>query len=442
MKKYFPVIILIVASQFRVFAQPVIPFIKASSKSVDVRDGADFMKGHWVIMPEVKKDIYYANRCKCTKRVSFYTDIDSISFTVQPNQTCDFAILLNGKDTAYTQISTKAAPLLELRKANSGNLLAPDTISFEFGKGGKVYLKGSVNNSESLDLMFDLGSNQIVISKDGLEKNVNIQFNEKKDNAAFGGSMSVQNSRRNAMRIGSLIWDSVPVVQIDNADGDGIVGYNAFDGRTIELDYDKKILVVHHQPVNIGKEYQGMELRFRNGLPFIKADLVNGKRKYTDYFEFDGGSNGSLWLNQAFAAKHNLYGSLEKLGTTTSRGLGGSIKNQTVLFPQILIGGYELANVPVHLELPSAQAHLQWGIFGMDVLKRFNVIIDFQKDSIYLKPNSLFREPYNRPFDNLLFIICVVATALLLIGFIVYLIRKGRSGRNPEKRQFNPVSDI
>lgn len=427
MKKLFFAFLFTIVVHGVLFAQQPLPVIKATSKSVDVRDGDDFMKGHWIVTPEVNPDVYYPARCKCTKKVTFYSDIDSISFTVEPEHTYDFAIVLNGKDTAYTQISTHTTPLLGLRKTNDNILLAPDTIPFEFGRGGKVYFKGNMNNSKPLDLMFDLGSNQIVISKEGLEKNVSIQFNETKDNVAFGGNTRVQNSRRNTMRIGNLIWDSVPVVQIDKADGDGIIGYNAFDGRTIEINYDQKILIVHHQPVNIGEEYRGMELRFRNGLPFIKADLVNGKAKYTDYFEFDGGSNGSLWLNREFAAKHDLYNSLQKLGTTTSWGLGGSIKNQTVLFPKILIGDYELADVPVHLELPSAQAHLQWGIFGMDVLKRFNVIIDFKKDSIYLKPNSLFNEPYNKPFDNLLFIICVIASALLLIGFVVYQIRKSKT---------------
>src|SRR5690349_9926660 len=117
MKKFLVALVLI-AAHYMVIAQQTIPLIKATSKSVDVRDGDEFMKGHWVIMPEVKPDIYYPNRCKCTKQVTFYTDMDSISFRVEPDHEYDFAIVLNGKDTAYTQISTKAAPLLELRKLN------------------------------------------------------------------------------------------------------------------------------------------------------------------------------------------------------------------------------------------------------------------------------------------------------------------------------------
>lgn len=213
---------------------------------------------------------------------------------------------------------------------------------------------------------------------------------------AFGGNAEVESSNGNRLQMGRLVWDSVTAVKMAGADGDGIVGYNVFDGKIIEMNYEQKFIVVHDRMPRLAAGYASMPLQFRHGLPFIAATLRAGNRIYTDYFEFDGGSNGSLWINQQFAAKHNLYNSLEKIGTTKSRGLGGKTENQTVLFPSIEIGPFHLSNVPVDIELPGQQPHLTWGIFGMDVLKRFNVIIDFQKDSIYLKPNALIQQPYRQ----------------------------------------------
>src|SRR5689334_17817803 len=82
-----------------VLAQQNMPIIKATSKVVDIRDGDNFQKGNWNISPEVKPDVYYVERFKGHKQVSFLTDIDSISFDVEPGKTYNFIILLNNKDT-------------------------------------------------------------------------------------------------------------------------------------------------------------------------------------------------------------------------------------------------------------------------------------------------------------------------------------------------------
>ncbi len=81
-------------------AQQKLPVIEANSKKVDIKDGENFKKGTWNIVPEAKPDIYTTS----SKRVTFYTDRDSISFKIRPNKVYNFIILLNGKDSAFTQI--------------------------------------------------------------------------------------------------------------------------------------------------------------------------------------------------------------------------------------------------------------------------------------------------------------------------------------------------
>ncbi len=81
-------------------AQPSLQVIKANSKIVDIKDGEDLKKGTWTIVPETKPDIYKTS----ARRVAFYTDLDSISFRVKPRHEYNFVILLNGKDSAFTQI--------------------------------------------------------------------------------------------------------------------------------------------------------------------------------------------------------------------------------------------------------------------------------------------------------------------------------------------------
>ena len=102
-----------------VFAQQKLPIIKATSKQVDVRDGGILTKAGWNISPEIHPDIYTTSN-KNTK-VTFYTNLDSISFVVMPDIKYNFIILLNNKDTALTQIMYEPSKLEILKNASQYN---------------------------------------------------------------------------------------------------------------------------------------------------------------------------------------------------------------------------------------------------------------------------------------------------------------------------------
>lgn len=401
MKQYLACLILVFIIQ-NAFTQQQFPIIKANSKVVDILDGNDFQKGNWNISPEVKPDIYNVSRFRRTKKVAFYTDIDSISFMVEPEKEYKFIILLNGKDSAYTTISTTATHTLSCKRINENTNHGADTIPFKLGIGNKIYIKGRINNSDWLNFMFDTGSDQEVISKEGLAKNVKINFNDTKSSVSIGGATSVQNSISNQLEIGNLRWDNTPIVKIDGADADGIIGYNVFDNKMVEINYDKKIMIVHSQPIKVDKSYEELPMMFKGNLPFIEAVLTNGDKVTKGYFEFDAGSNGSLWINKEFAMANKLYGTMKTIGETSSWGFDGNkIYNETVLLPKLNFGKLALMNVPIDMELQSnTNNNFKWGILGMDILKRFNVVLDFKNDKVYFKPNSLTATPFNMPVNN------------------------------------------
>lgn len=85
------------------FSKEKIPVISANSKKVDIKDGGVLKKGAWRIVPEKKPDVYATSNKNSL--VTFYTDLDSISFKVNPKEKYRFVILLNGKDSALTEIT-------------------------------------------------------------------------------------------------------------------------------------------------------------------------------------------------------------------------------------------------------------------------------------------------------------------------------------------------
>lgn len=104
--KYIAFIVVIASFIQPLSAQQKLPIVKATSRTVDVKDGEVYQKGIWNLSPENKPDTYFVLEPVYEKKITFYTDIDSISFNIIPGSNYDFIILLNAKDTCYTQIST------------------------------------------------------------------------------------------------------------------------------------------------------------------------------------------------------------------------------------------------------------------------------------------------------------------------------------------------
>ena len=77
--------------------------ILQSSKQ-DIRVRIQGQMTDWHISPELKPDVLKVECIRDRNKVVFITDKDSVSFHVALHDTINFVVLLNGKDSAYTQI--------------------------------------------------------------------------------------------------------------------------------------------------------------------------------------------------------------------------------------------------------------------------------------------------------------------------------------------------
>lgn len=369
-----------------------IPVLKASSTTVDIRDGNNFRDNYWTIIPEARPDIYYAQRSKQAKKVTFYTDLDSISFDVKPGGQYDFIILLNGKDSCHTRIST-------LRKTYTKQCQAcpivRDTLKFTLKSDNKIHFAGSINGSTPLDFIFDTGADQVVLYKNGGKK-VKLLYDGQIENAGFGGTQTRKVSNRNRLALGQMIWNDEAVMFVDNQadDADGIIGFNVFEDKVVEINFDDGYMIIHDGPLMIDDHYAKFPIQYKGTLPQISADLKNGAFSYPINLVFDMGAKGSVFITKDDWDEMKL-GQLRKIGQHTSRGVGGSkLKSNYVVLPELAIGKHTLSDVPIDIATQSPEGWVAHSLLGMDVLKRFNMVIDYQQHLIYLKPNKLRGQLY------------------------------------------------
>jgi hypothetical protein len=409
-------------------AQNSIPVIKASSKIVDIRDGLHFKKGYWYIMPEKRPDSYFVELPYKEHRVAFITDSDSISFDVKYGEVYDFIILLNNKDSCYTRIVTAYKKVISV----TGDHLPPDTIPFTIGNNSKIYFKAKINDSEPLNVQFDLGAGGCVIKKSSIDK---VKMN-------FDGSITLRNSdginvvpysSSNRLKIGSLEWDSIDFAVADNMTWreDIIVGNSLFQAKVFEINYDKKVILIYDTLPHLDPGYSKYDIILDGGtVPFLQGSLTINGEKTEGWFMFDTGAYTTILLTSSIPMTHKMYVEARKM-------LGLNRKKIVLLSPQLTVGTHSFSDFNYTVEKPGGDSALL-GLLGNDLLKRFNVLIDNRNGHLYLKPNSLVNEPYANPEYYAVRVGSVILVLLIaLILFIFYRRkrkkRQRRTGAIPDK---------
>jgi hypothetical protein len=193
-----------------------------------------------------------------------------------------------------------------------------------------------------------------------------------------------------------LKWENVSILSIDyqKPSFDAVLGWIAFENKIIEIDYEKNVMIIHQSLPQLSSEYSKLEFKLIEGLPYVKLKLIiNGKESET-WFDYDTGSDGMLVVGQKFAKENFFNNELKQIGTTTSVGSAGKeIISKIVMLPKMKIGDFEMYQIPLNIQQQEIENVEYNENIGNKILKRFNTIIDFKNNYIYLKPNNLFYAP-------------------------------------------------
>jgi len=373
------------------FAQTKPLVIKATSKKVSIKDGDIFSKNSWSLSPTARPDIYTAERTRKTKWVTFYTDIDSIKVKVKPGTRYNFVILFDGKDSCYTQIASAVPPEDEtLRK-----VATIDTIPFTLTAYNAIAFKAVVNETDSVNLHFDTGSWDFRLTKDAIVKKTKLLSGQIGSPPNFSKLNKVYK-----LQIGKLIINDPDFMATDVTahDMDGRFGWNLFEGKQVELDYDKGRMIVHSgKLIKAPKGYVRSNLYFRNSFMIVKGAMKKGDQLLPGDFLMDTGSGQAIILDSAWSASADFAKGLQLIRSIILHNpRGDKFETKVVLAPAVEMNGFTLSSVPTLILGTRNPAGFPINNLGNDLLKRFNVIMDFKNDCIYWKPNHFFDKEFRK----------------------------------------------
>lgn len=269
-----------------------------------------------------------------------------------------------------------------------------DTIAFTLNKQSNICIKARIDNSDTLTLMFHTSASDITLTREAIKSKIVIKLDNTDEVQTWGGMAKSENSEHHSFFINHLAWNDMTVFADDNSgvDTDGKFGCDIFKNKIVSLDYNKKRMIVSETLPKKLRRYSKMAMNFERGSMYIEGTLKTGETEYKDKFMFHSGYGRSILLDPIIAEKFDMS-TLKTIETSELRdSFNNIIKIETKEIPEVNIGGKKIKNVPLSIAAQSSKIPMK--VFGNDLLKRFNVIFDFQKNEIYLKPNSLWDLPF------------------------------------------------
>jgi hypothetical protein len=254
-----------------------------------------------------------------------------------------------------------------------------------------------INGRDTLSLHFDVGSFGFAFTKIAILKKTRLLSSQPD---ALAGKTNPDFNRLDkvhTLQIANITWNDPEVRATGLAahEMDGKFGWNLFEGKVVEIDYDKGLLIIHSRLPILAKGYIKSQLKFMRSFVCINAAIEINNHKYAGNFLLDTGSDQAMILDSTWLVNQNFPTDLQLIKSSAIKDPRGiSYETKTVSVPQVEINQIKVSNIPTMLLRTRNPTGFEVNFFGNDLLKRFNTILDFANDQIYLKPNHLMNAAF------------------------------------------------
>jgi len=278
--------------------------------------------------------------------------------------------------------------------------------------GGVIIVQAKFNKiQEPFNFILDTGSGAI-----SLDSSTAAEFNiphipSGKSINGIAGSSEVDYTKNNKLVLPGLTVDSLDFY-INNYDIlssvygekiDGIMGYSFLNRYIVEINYDSLYIEVY-TPGRIEYPKKGYLLHpLFTALP-IQPLIIKDARTINANFYIDTGAGLCFLMSKQFRDDSAVLKKNRKPVEIQVQGLGGKKRMMLTIIKEIQIGPYRFRKVPTDIlddEYNATSYPFLGGVIGNDVLRRFNVILNYGKREVHLLPNSHFTDDFDYSYTGL-----------------------------------------
>lgn len=278
--------------------------------------------------------------------------------------------------------------------------------------GGVILLKAQfASYPDSLNFILDTGSGGI--SLDSLTANY---FEVKKIPSnrtirGIAGMRTVSFVYNQKLRLPQLTIDSLNfhindyqiLTSVYGEQIDGIIGYSVLSRYIIKINYDSSKIEFWSKGT---MKYPRGGYLLKPLIATLPIQTLRIKDNITinARFLYDMGAGLCMMLSNDFIKDSALFSKKSKFFTKEAEGLGGKIDMQMTVIKEVKIGPYKFRKVPVYIFEDSFNVTSYpylGGLIGNDLLRRFNVILNYDKRDIHLTPNSHFNDQFDYSYSGI-----------------------------------------
>ncbi len=286
------------------------------------------------------------------------------------------------------------------------------TIPFKTFSGGVIVIEAKFDKlQQPLNFILDTGSGGISLDSTTCAE-LNIVLKQS-DTIVSGiaGAKKVSFAFNRKLVTGKLTTDSLNFYVNDysllgsvyGARIDGIIGYGFLSRYIVDINFDSSF-------INI---YKPGKFRYRRAGTLLKPSLrkliaipvtVRDKDKAITNFYMDTGAGLCLLMTEQFLKYNNIILKRRKPVSTQVQGLGGKKIMRLTVVKSLKVGPYTFRNVPTNLyddESNVTSYPYTAGLLGNDILRRFNITLNYPEKEIHITPNSFFTDRFDYAYTGL-----------------------------------------
>ena len=184
---------------------------------------------------------------------------------------------------------------------------------------------------------------------------------------------------------------------------DGIIGYSFFSRYIVKINFDSSEIEVYH-PGELDYPKGGTILRPAfTTLPIVNLTFRDREKQNFNFY-FDTGAGLCFLLSEEYAKDSSILLPKRKPFETQAEGMGGRLQMRLTVVKMVQIGNYRFRNVPTFLYEDAFKVTsypFVGGLLGNDLLRRFNLVINYPKREIHLSPNGHFKDPFDYAYTGM-----------------------------------------
>jgi len=310
-----------------------------------------------------------------------------------------FLILFSGRSAGAQETFAQPARLIT-------------TFPFTMFTGGVILLRAQLDNfADTLNFILDTGSGGI--SLDSMTC-LRLKLTPKPSDRTILGIAGVRQVKflyNETLHLPGLTVDSLNfhvndydiLTSVYGEKIDGIIGFSFFTRYIVEINYDSLRVSVYSRGTFRYPKGGYMLRPVIASLPILSAQVADA-RKVENRFYFDTGAGLCSLLSSDFATDSNLLDTRKKSFFTQAQGLGGKATMRLTTLREIKLGPFKFRKVPTYIfddQYNVTSYPNLGGLIGNDILRRFNVILNYDRRMIYLTPNSHYRELFDYSYTGL-----------------------------------------